>query len=244
MDDDEKTKKTYDKFAKEYHEHRTKTKNNFYYKYLEKPTLLKLLKPISKNKKILDLGCGSGLFTKELINLGGKCIGIDLSKELISLAKRFVPEAKFYVGKAQKMPFKKNSFEIVASNEVIHYFKDLDPVFSEVSRVLKKNGIFIFLIKHPLVGILKKIKIDGKNQRIIYSYFGNEFFKWEMLDGMEIKMYRQTFEKLAVALNNSGFYIDIILEPHPSKKAKNFNPEAYEKTSKYPSLTVIKAVKK
>src|SRR3989338_8717268 len=64
-----------------------------------------------KSKKILDVGCGTGIATDFF-----KCkIGIDPAEKLVEIAKKKYPKIKFIVGKAEKLPFKENEFYAVIS---------------------------------------------------------------------------------------------------------------------------------
>jgi SAM-dependent methyltransferase len=237
------TKKSYDTYGKEYHRDRTDSRMNFYNRFLEKPTMKKLLKNIVDGKRVLDLGCGSGVFTKDLINWGGKVKGIDLSKTLIEIAKKENPKAKFYIGNAVKTPFDDSEFDIVASNLVVHYFKDVKPLFKEVARVLKKGGIFVFYTHHPLIGNKRKVIIDGKDEMVLLPYFENRRFTWEMLKGMEVISYQHNFENLVSGMHDTGFIVEELLEPKPPKHSKKLDKKIYDKTIKYPSACAIKARK-
>ena len=144
------TKNTYDKFGKVYHKKRHNPKENFYNEYLEMPAISSLLKNIVKKKKVLDLGCGSGIFSKKLRSWGAKVTGIDLSKTLINIAQKENPEINFFVGNAEKTKFKNKEFDIVVSGLMLHYLKNLKKSFLEVSRILKNDGLFVFSMNHPV----------------------------------------------------------------------------------------------
>src|SRR4030095_10804200 len=61
---------------------------------------------ISKNDKVLEIGCGTGLFTGKVFKLTGAAItATDLSSDLLNQAKAKVPEATFIVDDAMKMSF-------------------------------------------------------------------------------------------------------------------------------------------
>ena len=238
------TKNAYNKAAEQYHKHLSDSKANFYHQHIEKPAMISILKTIVKNKDVLDLGCGSGVFTKKIRSMGTKSIvGLDLSNGLIDIAKRENPKIKFHVGNATKTHFKNSQFDVISSSLMIHYLKNLKPVFKEVSRILKKDGFFVFSISHPLIGLLKEIKVKGKKIMTIINYFQNRRVVWEVEKGAEVVDYQHTFESIIEPLNNSGFIIERALEPRPSKKSKRFNKKIFEKTSYYPSFLIIKAKK-
>ena len=106
------------------------------------------------DKKILIAGSGPGrevLFMNSLNPLSIEAI--DLSSKNIQIAKKLVNKyiknkksIKFRSQNIEKLPYKSNSFDHVFSYGVIHHASNTDQCFSELSRVLKKNGtMFIFL---------------------------------------------------------------------------------------------------
>ncbi len=63
---------------------------------------------INHTDKVLDVGCGDGLNIKILSDMGVQnVIGVDISKSLLTLAKKSNPHHKFYLASVEKLPFKK-----------------------------------------------------------------------------------------------------------------------------------------
>ncbi len=100
--------------------------------YCDKKRLEKTLPHISKQMKILDLGCGSGWLTKSLNSLQFDCVGVDTNIEENKI---------FHKGTADNIPFPDNSFDCLIMIEVIEHIQP--SCYSEINRVLKKNGIII-----------------------------------------------------------------------------------------------------
>lgn len=118
----------------------------------------------NKNKKIniLDLGTGTGYVPKMLCNLikaNFKIIGVDLSENMIKIAKEKCNNKKisFKLANNNKLPFKKNSFQIV-TNKLSTQFN-----IKEINRVLKKDGVFVFKEYNKNKGF-KEIKNIFKNR--------------------------------------------------------------------------------
>ena len=59
----------------------------------------------------------------------------------------------------EDIPFEDNYFDIILSKYAIHISPDISPIFSEIYRVLKPNGISMYLTNHPLDNILKEKKV-------------------------------------------------------------------------------------
>lgn len=91
-------------------------------------------------KKILDIGCGEGEFMRLSPK---KIIGIDSNKKSIQICRK--NKLNVVLGEATKLPFANNFFDGVHCCHVIEhmYPSQAHKMLSEVSRVLKKNGIFL-----------------------------------------------------------------------------------------------------
>src|SRR3989344_7270142 len=118
MDNVKYTAKVYDKFGKEYHKHR-KDQPNFYNSCIDMPAVLSFLKKV-KGKKIIDIGCGSGIYTRILKKKGAKVVGIDISQTLFEIAKKEVKNVEFYKAGIYKLPFKNNTFDSAISALMLH----------------------------------------------------------------------------------------------------------------------------
>ncbi len=114
-----------------------------------------------KGKKVLDIGCNTGVLTFPIENLGAECVGFDLSKKCIALAKKYKPhwsKARFYVADCTNMGknAKDSSFDIVLLSAVIEHLEsaEVKKTIAETWRVLKPGGIVFVLVPnswHPVV---------------------------------------------------------------------------------------------
>ncbi|MDR3584980.1 MAG: class I SAM-dependent methyltransferase [Desulfosporosinus sp.] len=137
MDKTQKTIIAYDKNSKIYAE-----KFMNFDIYTER--IKDFIKFIKVKDIILDLGCGPGNVAKQL-ELCGKEIsvtGIDLSEEMIELARRNVPSATLYCQDIRDIEFKEKSFDAIILSFCIVHLSDEEMVklIEKVSRYLKKNG--------------------------------------------------------------------------------------------------------
>lgn len=111
---------------------------------------------ITPDDFILDLGCGDGLNIKILKQMGiNNIVGIDISRYLLKLAKKNNPDVKFFLGSADKLPFKNGKFDIVLADSVFHHLIDYPKSIDEIRRVLKKGGRLGFIDPHS--GIIRKL---------------------------------------------------------------------------------------
>ena len=104
---------------------------------------------------VVDLGCGSGLWARELVDAGYRVLGIDISEAMIELARKRVPEAEFRVGSlfGEDIP---PCNAVTAVSEVLNYLFDaeneergLGRLFLRVHDALVPGGVFVFDVLGP-----------------------------------------------------------------------------------------------
>ena len=99
---------------------------------------------------VLDLGSGTGFGSKHLKLLfkKTKIYELDVSIEMLKSSRnkyfRLFKKNRFICAEANKIPLSDNSIDLVFSNLMLQWCNDPDAVFSEVARVLKPDGVFIF----------------------------------------------------------------------------------------------------
>ena len=93
---------------------------------------------------ILDVGCGSGMVTRDIAHLTkGKVIAIDGSKDMIKVAKdvlKVYKNVELRVGDAENLPFDDNMFDIVTCNLLLMWADNPQKVVNEMARVTKLGG--------------------------------------------------------------------------------------------------------
>ena len=120
------------------------------------PGLLNLLRQNDiEDGKIVDLGCGSGIWAKELVDAGYEVTGVDISPAMIDIARRRVPQAEFHVGSFLQFPIPVCR-AITALGEVFNYLFDPDNSLRSLEAVCKKifdalslGGLLIFDVAEP-----------------------------------------------------------------------------------------------
>ena len=239
----ENVKDQYDKFAVEYHKKLLDPTTSFWNTYIERPAMASLLKDVVVNKKVLDMGCGSGLFTRMLKDWGANVVGEDLSDGLLQIARTENPDINFTQANANNMPYTKGSFDIVTSSLVVHYFEDLKSVFLEVNRVLKPSGKFVFSMHHPFESALRTIiDKDGNKTFMLDKYHTNKKKQFEM-SGMKIGFYPHTVADIINSLIESGFVINKVVETTPTPESEKINPNRYSQTIHRPTFIIFVASK-
>ena len=98
--------------------------------------------------KVLDLGCGTGGFTKKFLGKGLDLYGMDISPKCIEFAQKKHPEIHFCTGDIEQTPYKENSFDVVLLSGVLHHFPDFSGALKESYRILKKGGALLAFDPH------------------------------------------------------------------------------------------------
>ncbi len=104
---------------------------------------------------VVDLGCGSGLWARELLRAGYRVLGIDISEAMIEIAREKAPGAEFRVGSLFEAEIPPCD-AVTAVSEVLNYLFDpenevrgLDLVFGRVYEALRPGGVFVFDLLGP-----------------------------------------------------------------------------------------------
>jgi ubiquinone/menaquinone biosynthesis C-methylase UbiE len=101
-----------------------------------------------KRIKLLDMGCGTGVFTSKLQQTKFDLYGIDISSKSIDIATNKYQAINFSVGDIENTPFNDESFDIVLLSGVLHHFNDFNKVIGECYRLLTKGGMLFAYDPH------------------------------------------------------------------------------------------------
>jgi ubiquinone/menaquinone biosynthesis C-methylase UbiE len=102
--------------------------------------------------RILDVGCGSGLFAVRLRHEldGAQVVGCDFSHGMLRQAAAHAPHVPWIQGDALRLPFRNTSFDAVVSTEAFHWFPDQAAAAAEFFRVLAPGGrALVALVNTP-----------------------------------------------------------------------------------------------
>ncbi len=111
--------------------------------------LLQTIGPASVTGTLLDLGCGTGFLTGELLNFahGGQIIALDLAFAMLKTAQAKLPAnapVHYVCADAEHLPLAEHSVDVVFSNLALQWCNRLDKVFADLKRVLKPGGQLVF----------------------------------------------------------------------------------------------------
>ena len=108
------------------------------------------LKPLNipKNSKVLDLGCGTGLIGKNIVDLFPDLVGVDISANMIEETRKKEIYTELHISDINDFLLKNvQEFHLVIAADVFLYIGDLEIIFSSIKKFLNSNGYFLFTIE-------------------------------------------------------------------------------------------------
>lgn len=111
----------------------------------------KIFQHLAPHKKgvYLDIGCGTGNYTRALNQKGLNFVGVDPSTEMLKKANINSDKIQWKTGNSEHIPFENEIFEGVLASLTIHHWADLEKSFTELNRVLKPSGKFVIFTSTP-----------------------------------------------------------------------------------------------
>jgi SAM-dependent methyltransferase len=95
---------------------------------------------IEPGRRVLDVGCGSGVFLRLAADRGAKPFGVDASEALVSVARSRVPEADVRVGEMERLPYADDTFDLVTGFNSFFFAADMVAALREVGRVARPGA--------------------------------------------------------------------------------------------------------
>jgi SAM-dependent methyltransferase len=95
---------------------------------------------VAPGDRVLEVGCGSGVFLRAAADRGARVFGLDASPALVELARERVPEADLVVGDLQSLPYDDDSFDLVAGFNAFFFADDMVAALREARRVARPGS--------------------------------------------------------------------------------------------------------
>jgi len=184
---------------------------------------------LSRGKRVLDIASGEGYGSNLISDVAKEVVGVDISQDAINDATNKYKKSnlRFLQGSADKIPFGNKEFDVVVSFETIEHHDKHDEMMSEISRVLKDDGIFI--ISSP-----SKLNYSDKRG------YKNQFHVKELYE-QEFKDLMQKYFRFNSFYHQKVFYGSVLIPEQPSvfdsEYCGDFN--RVDQTNDYASLFII-----
>lgn len=223
---------------------------------IEWPCIQELL-PRLRGKAVLDVGCGTGVFTFLLEEYApSRLVGLDLSEEMLRIARAKAEArrsmAQFVQGDAGCLPdCVDGPFDLVFSSTTTHYLPDLSALFAGIFRVMAPGGTCILSVIHPVYSAQYPVEhgdafpadeewtvryLDRSRRAYIQPWI-------EYNDRFENRLsrsYHYTFEDYVQAIVKAGLRIEAVREPMPPQAWKADHPGRYDSFIETPTFLVMR----
>ena len=105
--------------------------------------------PVEPGQRVLDIGCGVGVFLRLVADRGAQPFGLDASEALIAAARRRLPDADLRVGEMEALPYEDDSFDLVTGFNSFFFATDMIAALREAGRVAKPGAPAVIQVWGP-----------------------------------------------------------------------------------------------
>ena len=209
--------------------------------YYERPATLSLLPDVS-GKRVLDAGCGPGVYAEWLAGRGAEVVAVDVNEKMIHLARERLGTSVQVIQADLARPLDflaDRSFDLVLSPLALDYVRDWRAVFGEFHRLLRPGGHLVFSTGHPAADFF--VHHDAGN------YFETELVDYEWTGfgtPVRVPFYRRPLGEVINPLLEAGFALERLLEPTPTAEFREKLPEDYAELTRRPGFLCVRAVKR
>lgn len=192
----------------------------------------------------LEIGCGEGRSTRDLVARGHFVVATDISPTLIHYAAVADPAANYLLADAAVLPFRDGSFDAIVAYNSLMNVEDLPRAVSESARVLRAGGRFCICVTHPIADAGRFESRDADAPFVIRgSYLAKRRFEETFeRDGIRMTFHGWCYplEAYFYAFEQAGFVVEKLREPGAPQALED---PAEERWRRLPNFLLIRAVK-
>ncbi|HET9641621.1 MAG TPA: methyltransferase domain-containing protein [Candidatus Paceibacterota bacterium] len=177
------------------------------------PNLLRIL-DVKPGDRVLDIACGQGFFARAFQEAGASVTGVDVSKELITLASKESRNISYHVASSTALPVPDASFDKAVIVLALGNIADIDGTFKEARRALVPRGRLVLVVNHPAFRVPRhsdwQYEEASKTQyRRIGRYLSGETVVIDMhpgeKHGEKTLSYHRSLQDISKSLRKNGF---------------------------------------
>ena len=197
-------------------------------------------------KRVLDIGCGEGRFTRLLAGLGARATGIDITEPLLDRARRLaVADETYLLSDAETLHgIESESFDLTVSYIVLVDLHDYRASIEAAYRVLRPGGAFIVCNVHPMRMAVPMGWITQGGRKLFYPIDAyadegpREFTWW----GRDFLNMHRTLSSYMAAFLDAGFVLQALHEPTPTPEQLERNPH-FDDEYRAPNFIIYHLIK-
>jgi ubiquinone/menaquinone biosynthesis C-methylase UbiE len=107
---------------------------------------------------VLDVGCGTGMHLKLFTAGGGRGVGLEPAWDMLARAKRRQPGVYFVQGRAEALPFRDRSFDLVTMITSVEFVADAETAFGEAARVCRRRVVVAVLNAWSFSALVRRVR--------------------------------------------------------------------------------------
>lgn len=232
---------------------------NLFQNELIEPVTKKLLGDIS-GKRVLDVACGAGRFSRQMADMGAEVLAVDFCEKFLERAKKRTPDEmkniKYrYVDATDKFQLLKlgtGQFDAVVCTMGLMDMSNIEPLFDSLPDLLKSGGMFVFSIMHPCfqnyesTAFLEETEFDGRTEKRsgvkISRYIKPEHWKGIGVKGQPERHYHfhRPLSLIFSMAFKKGLVVDGFEEPILPASQESVNPVGWIAKREIPPIVVVR----
>jgi len=212
-----------------------KPHNAFY----ERPAMVALWPDLS-GSRVLDAGCGPGVYSELLAKRGAMVTAVDVSERMLEFAKKRVGDRIDFHCADLSQPltiFNDGHFDFINAPLCLDYVANWFEVFLEFSRVLTTSGRVQFSCGHPSFEaeyFQTQRYFEVEQVECVWTGFGKRVI---------MPSYRRSLTEILMPVISAGFRIEKVVEPRPTEEFRKSDPVRYQSLMQRPAFLCIQARK-
>jgi SAM-dependent methyltransferase len=205
------------------------------------PALLQVVGEVH-NKRVLDACCGEGFFTRLLASKGAHVIGVDISPNLIVMAKQIEEQEKhgisyFTHDLTQPLPQYAEHFDVITCNLALNDVSDESSFIRNLSDMLKSRGVLAIAMNNPYSAVMRN-KVE--------NYFDSgrsEVYSGLAAAGVPVLYHHRTLEEFFYGFRANGLYLRTLLDVKPSPEQLTSGSPRPKQYYQFPFFLVLELIK-
>ena len=161
------------------------------YDRLEKKLIANFLPTETGRKRLLEIGCGTGHWSRFFSQCGFEVTGLDISERMVNTAlQKGIPNVSFCVGDGHLLPFQDSTFDLTAAITTLEFVRDAEVVLREIIRCTRKPG-------RILLGMLNGLStVNRQKQR--RGHPGNPYAAARLFSPVELREFLEPYGRVEI----------------------------------------------
>lgn len=231
-------------------------RGNDFHNVLVRPVAMQLLQPV-RGRKILELGCGAGLYTRDLLRAGADIVATDGAEAFVNIAARRNPDCEVlrldvtseedWTGLHRRH----KQFDAVVCNMLFMDVAVVDLMCRQVASLLRSGGVWVISQQHPCfvtpdAELVAAQGIAGqRNSVMVHRYLNVEPYKAGGIRTQPETHYyfHRPLQTIVGHLVAAGLVVNGLVEPSFPPTAEPFQPLSYGSMPDIPPVLFLRALK-